>query len=147
MVPTLGRCRLECRTAPEMDLSKLSARELVQFCLESGDEAAWTEFVRRYQPIIAEVVTKSVFRRMNRISSLSDDLIQNTYVKLCVDNFKILRRFNFQHEDALLNFLKMLARKAVDDYFRFCCSNRGSSNEGMETVNATISVNTCFTDE
>ncbi len=46
-----------------MDPRKLSVKELVSYCLNSQDQAGWTEFVRRFQPLIAGVVTKCVFKR------------------------------------------------------------------------------------
>jgi len=45
-----------------MDPQKLSTQELLQLCLKSHDEAMWTEFVRRFQPLIARVVNKCVYR-------------------------------------------------------------------------------------
>ena len=52
-----------------MDPHKLSTQELVQLCLDSHDEASWTEFVRRFQLPITITVAKNVrhtafFRRL-----------------------------------------------------------------------------------
>src|SRR6266849_8996104 len=44
----------------QMDLRKLPAQELLQLCLQSGDQATWLEFVRRFQPLIAGVVIKTI---------------------------------------------------------------------------------------
>ena len=44
-----------------MDPRKLSPQELVQLCLDSKDEAIWTEFVRRFQPLIAGVMNQTHF--------------------------------------------------------------------------------------
>ena len=117
-----------------MDPRKLSAKELVQLCLDSQDkaeaEAAWTEFVRRFQPLIAGVVNKCVFRRFGPNPAPVDDLVQDTYLKLCANNFKALRDFKFHHEDALFGFLKTVASHIVEDYFRVLRSQkRGSVRE------------------
>ncbi len=101
-----------------MDPLKLSAQQLVQLCLDSQDEAVWTEFVRRFQPLIAGVVNKCVFRRGSPNPALVDDLVQDTYMKLCANNFKALRNFEFRHENALFGFLKVIATNVAEDYYR-----------------------------
>jgi RNA polymerase sigma-70 factor (ECF subfamily) len=127
-----------------MDPKKLTAQELVQLCLDSKDEASWTEFVRRFQPLIAGVVTKCVFRRVRPRPGLVDDLVQDTYLKLCANNFKALRDFDFQHENALFGFLKVVANNVVEDYFRGSHSQKrgsGREEEDLEKVRATMPSN------
>jgi len=101
-----------------MDPRKLSVKELVSYCLDSQDQAGWTEFVRRTQPLIAGVVNRCVLRRGSRKPAPIDDLVQDTYLKLCANNFKPLRNFDFQHANALFGFLKVVAANIVEDYFR-----------------------------
>jgi RNA polymerase sigma-70 factor, ECF subfamily len=103
-----------------MDHKKLTAAELIQLCLDANDEAAWIEFVRRFGRLIAGVITKRLRRYTGIIPnpSLIDDLTQDTYVKLCANNFRALREFDFQHENALCGFLKVVASNVVDDYIR-----------------------------
>ena len=101
-----------------MDPRKLSVQELVSYCLDSQDEAAWTEFVRRFQPLIAGVVYRCVSRRISPQPDLVDDLAQETFLKLCANNFKALRGFDFMHDNAFFGFLKVVAANVVEDYFR-----------------------------
>src|SRR5579862_8303241 len=101
-----------------MDPRKLSVKELVQLCLDSQDEAVWTEFVRRFQPLIAGVVNRCVLRKGRSNPTLVDDLVQDTYLKLCANNFKALRNFEFHHDNALFAFLKVIATNVVEDYYR-----------------------------
>lgn len=101
-----------------MDPRKLSLQELLSYCLEAQDPDAWTELVRRTQHLIAGVVTKCVMRRRSRNPAPIDDLVQDTFVKLCANNFKALREFNFQSEQAFYAFLKVVASHLVEDYFR-----------------------------
>jgi RNA polymerase sigma-70 factor (ECF subfamily) len=104
------------------DPKKLSTQALLQLCLDSQDKeiamALWAEFVRRFQPLIAGVVTKCVFRRGRANPALVDDLVQETYLKLCANNFKALRNFEFKHENGLFGFLKVIAGHVVEDHFR-----------------------------
>ncbi len=134
----------------KMDPCKLSAQELVQLCLESGDEAVWTEFVRRFQPLIAGVIIKRLRRRMKPLPNAVDDLVQDTYVKLCTNNFKALRSFNFQHENALFGFLKVIAVNVVEDYLRSRYNKKhwsGHEDEDLETAGLTIPASTGSSDE
>lgn len=118
-----------------MDPRKLSAQELVQLCLDSKDEASWTEFVRRFQPLIAGVVTKCVFNRTRRVSpALIDDLVQETYIKLITNDFKALRNFDFRHDHAFFGFLKVVASHVVEDYFRRASTPEPGQEEDIETL-------------
>lgn len=100
-----------------MDPRELSAQELLRLCLQ-GDQAAWLEFVRRFQPLIAGVVVKTIRHWTNPTPALVDDLIQDTYLKLCAKNSRALREFDFQHENSLFGFLKVVASNVVRDHFR-----------------------------
>lgn len=124
-----------------MDPRKLSAQELVSFCLDSQDEAGWTEFVRRFQPLIAGVIHRCVFRRVGPNQSLVDDLVQDTYLKLCANNFKPLRDFDFQDEHGFFGFLKVVASHVVEDHFRGSRSQKrgsGREEEDIEEVRTAV---------
>ncbi len=117
-----------------MDPRKLSVQELVSYCLDSQDEAGWTEFVRRFQPLIAGVVTKCVFKRTRPKPALIDDLVQETYLKLCANNFTALRDFKFYHDNAFFGFLKKVAANVVEDYFRGSHSKKRGSGREDENI-------------
>jgi RNA polymerase sigma-70 factor (ECF subfamily) len=113
-----------------MDPRKLSVKELVSYCLDSQDEAAWTEFVRWFQPLIAGVVTKCVFKRPRPKPDLIDDLVQDAFLKLCANNFRALRNFSFKDDHGFFGFLKVVASHVVEDYFRKI--NNQKNNCGLE---------------
>src|SRR5262249_37906954 len=94
-----------------------------------NEEAMWAEFVRRFQPLIAGVIAKRVRRRTGLLPSpnLTDDLTQETYVKICANNFRPLRTFDYRHENAMFGFLKVVASNVVEDYFR--SSRRDSEDD------------------
>jgi RNA polymerase sigma-70 factor, ECF subfamily len=122
-----------------MDPRKLQAQELLRLCLESEDQVVWLEFVRRFQPLIARIVVKSVRRWTNPSPSLIDDLVQDTYLKLCANNFRALRDFDCEHETALFGFLKVVASNVVQDHFRSSYSQkRGSGREEEELDQLTV---------
>src|SRR6185437_5436325 len=123
-----------------MDPRKLSVQELVSFCLDSQDEAAWTEFVRRFQPLIAGVINRCVCR-VGPNQALVDDLVQETYLKLCANDYKPLRDFNFRDEHGFFGFLKVVASRVVEDHFRGSRSQkRGSGREEEDIEEARMAV-------
>jgi len=120
-----------------MDPRKLSVQELVSYCLNSQDQAGWTEFVRRFQPLIAGVVTKCVRNRKRPTPDLVDELVQETYLKLCANNFKALRDFTFKEDLGFYGFLKVVASHVVEDYFRKISNqknNYGREEEDIDEV-------------
>jgi RNA polymerase sigma-70 factor (ECF subfamily) len=126
-----------------MDPRKLSLQELLSYCLETQDPDGWTELVRRTQPLIAGVATKCVFRRGSRKPAPIDDLVQETYKKLCANNFKALRDFDFQHDNAFFGFLKVVTANVVEDHFRKKMSQKeggGQEEEDIEEVRVPVFV-------
>lgn len=127
-----------CRTAGKAGWQELPSRKLLQLCLMKSEEGAWCEFVRRYQPLMASVIVKTLRRRIRPRPALVDDLVQETYLKLCADNSKALRAFDPRHDDALAGFLKVVASNVAQDYLRkSLCRKRGSGKgeDDLEQAN------------
>jgi RNA polymerase sigma factor (sigma-70 family) len=124
--------QVQRKTIPEPDAEQPSLEELLKECLQAQDNALWTEFVRRSQPVITAVVIKTVRRWLKPRPDLVDDLVQDTYLKLCGNDFKALRQFVPQHANALLGFLKVVASNTVQDYFRGTYAQK--RGDGMEEV-------------
>jgi RNA polymerase sigma-70 factor (ECF subfamily) len=97
----------------------LSGAEVLNACLESGSNAAWTEFVRRFQPLVASVILRTARRYREPRPELVDDLVQETFLRLCRDDCKVLRQFESRHEDAIFGFLKVVAASVAMDHFRY----------------------------
>jgi RNA polymerase sigma-70 factor (ECF subfamily) len=47
-----------------------------------------------------------------------DDLVQDTYLKLCENNYRLLAGFRPQHKDSIYGFLKVVATNVVHDHFK-----------------------------
>jgi RNA polymerase sigma-70 factor, ECF subfamily len=122
-----------------MHPQELSAQELVQLCHDYNQKAAWEEFVRRYQPTIARVVTRSIRHWTIPSPSLVDDLVHDTYMKLMANGLRALREFDFEHENAVFGFLKTVASNVVTDHFRNLYSKkRGSGLEDLSLEEASV---------
>jgi RNA polymerase sigma factor (sigma-70 family) len=100
-----------------MSHQDLSDRELVDLCLQ-GEQQAWTEFLRRFQPIIAGVIAATIRRRTLPDRALVDDLVQAVLLKLCDRDCRAMRTFHWLNENSFRAFLKVVSSNAVQDYFR-----------------------------
>jgi RNA polymerase sigma-70 factor (ECF subfamily) len=93
--------------------------DLIKECVGSNNEAAWAEFIRRFQPLIAKVVGRTARRYWPQTPShLLDDLVQETFLKLCADERRQLRQFQSRHQDSIYGFLKVVAASVVLDHFK-----------------------------
>jgi len=117
-----------------MDYASLSPEELVLACGQSDDAAAWREFVRRFHRLIATVALRIARRWGEPSPQLVDDLVQETYLKLCADNFHKLRDFKSQHPDAFYGYLKVVTANLVYDHFK--AANSSKRGSGMVKVAA-----------
>lgn len=125
---------------PEIDRQQFTALELLQQCVGAGKDAAWLEFLRLIRPFLAAIITSNIRHWKSPDSCLVDDLVQNTYLKLCANDFKALRELDCPQENALFGFLKVVASNVVQDHFRsWCCQKRGSgkAEDDLEKVRPT----------
>lgn len=110
-----------------MNYASLSPEELILACMQSDDIAAWEEFVRRFQRLIASVAVRIARRWGEPSPHVIDDLVQETYLKLCADNFRLLRRFKSHHQDAFYGYLKVVTANLVHDHFKAAHSSKRGS--------------------
>jgi RNA polymerase sigma-70 factor, ECF subfamily len=125
----------------QADFRRLELHLLLRACIQGPpDGPLWTEFIRRTQPVIAGVIVKSLRRWRNASPNLVDDLVQETYLKLCANDFRALREFECHHEQALYGFLKVVASRVVHDHFRGSYSQKrgcGREEGDLDKANAT----------
>ena len=109
--------------------ANFSSTELVQACAAcTNDELAWAEFIRRFQVVIAAAVLRTARRWCEPSHAQLDDLIQDTYLKLCEYDCRLLRSFKPRQEDSIYGFLKVVAANVVHDHFKAAlAAKRGAS--------------------
>ncbi len=91
---------------------------MLNLCLSSEDQELWQDLVRRTQPLIASVIINTIRRWQEPATSLVDDLIQNTYLKLFANDRKALRSLKNEYENTIFGYLKVVASNVVRDHFR-----------------------------
>ena len=101
-----------------MAQQEIPIRDLLHLCLSTDGQEHWREFVRRTQPLIASVIINTVRRWKKPAPTLVDDLIQETYVKLFMNDRKALRGIKNEYENAIFGYLKVVASNVVRDHFR-----------------------------
>ena len=99
-----------------MDMKNLPIRELLQVCLDSGGEDAWSEFLSKIQGPIAAVISRTLGKMSQR--STVDDLIQNTWVKLFDNDKAALRRIRNEHENSIYAYVRSAAFHMAHDHIR-----------------------------
>jgi len=105
----------------------LPTSELIRACAD-GEAAAWQEFIRRFNRIIAITAYRAARRWGGDALAVVDDLTQETYLKLCADDARVLREFDSLRQDAIYAFLKVVTSNVANDYFkRLRAGKRGGS--------------------
>ncbi len=115
-----------------MPVHEVPASELIKNCLNASSEEAWRQLVRHFQPLIASVVLRICWRHGGHHASLVDDLVQETFLRLCRDNNKALRQFEFRHEAAVFGFIKVVAGSVANDYFRSISTQKRAGEFSVE---------------
>jgi RNA polymerase sigma-70 factor (ECF subfamily) len=123
--------------------SSTPAEVLIRACTGIGEPEAWEEFIHRYNHVILAVVFRTACHWGEPSRSAMDDLVQETYLKLCANGGRLLREFEFRHSDSLFGFLKVVAASVVNDYFKSLNTvKRGAGmtsagREDLESIPAT----------
>jgi RNA polymerase sigma factor (sigma-70 family) len=115
-----------------MDYSSFSCDELVRACATSKDPEAWEQFVCRFEKTIRVAVWRVTKRYGQNDSALVQDLVQDTFAKICNDDNRFLRDFKPSHDDAVLGMLSITAANVARDYFR--AKNSGKRGAGKEDI-------------
>ncbi|HEV3039491.1 MAG TPA: sigma-70 family RNA polymerase sigma factor [Candidatus Angelobacter sp.] len=92
--------------------------DLLQQCAENTADFAWREFVQRFDSLITGTVRRTCREWPGTSPDIVEDLIQETYLKLCANNFSLLVNFQFRHPNSFLGCIKTVATNVVYDYFR-----------------------------
>ncbi len=117
-----------------MPYQNLAATELVRACVDSADPGAWEEFVRRFQPTIAGVALRTARRWGESSPLVLEDLVQETFVKICADRRRLLRDFEPRHPEAFFGYLKVVTARVVHDYFKRTHAAKRGSEEGIQSL-------------
>jgi len=126
-----------------MTWTQADARTLFGACAGSASAEAWSEFIRRYGDLIARTVWRVARRCDDATPEVIEDLVQETYLKLCQKNGQPLREWRGQHEKADYGFIKVFTANVVLDHYRATnAQSRGNAaTVSLSTVEDTVAGN------
>jgi len=96
----------------------MAVEELIRACAESSDSAAWEEFIARFHHDISLSIIRTTRRWGFSPQEVVDDLVQDTYLKLCADRCRLLYEFAITHREAINGYVKTVAINVAHDYFK-----------------------------
>ena len=110
--------------------SSMSVVELIRACAETNDDEAWEEFVTRFQrPITLSIKHTACQWGMDPLQFV-EDLLQETYLKLCADKCRRLLEFALQHlEEAVVGYIKKISINVAHDHFKSLHSQKRGAGE------------------
>ena len=108
-------------------LQSISDGELVRLCLADGSTEQWEEFVRRYERPVAWSVLRTL-QRWGASRDMLEDLVQEVFLKLCVDGGRLLRGIAEQGSESIQAFCRVIAANAVHDHLRAQHSEKRGGN-------------------
>ena len=114
--------------------SSMSVEELVRACSESNEGGAWEEFVVRFHRPISVSILRTTYQWGGIPQQAVDDLVQETYLKLCTDKCQLLRAFSTQHPEAVPGYIKTIAVNVAHDHFKSLRSRKRGSGETVQLL-------------
>jgi RNA polymerase sigma-70 factor, ECF subfamily len=114
--------------------SSVSAVELIGACAESGDETAWEEFVSRFHRSISLSVLRTAYQWGELPQQVVDDLVQETYLKLCANKCRHLLDFAARNPEALTGYIKTIAVNVAHDHFKSLHSQKRGPGETAHSL-------------
>ena len=124
---------MESEAQPPLSFAQLSPEALIRVCI-NGQAPAWEEFMRRYHRLIAGVVFRTTQKWGESSPATIDDLIQEIYLKLCADDYRLLRAFDPKHADAIYGYLKVIAANVVHDRLKALHSEKRGGERVVEDL-------------
>jgi RNA polymerase sigma factor (sigma-70 family) len=114
--------------------SSWSAQELIRACAESNDRASWEELVSRFHRPISLSVIRTAHQWTDIPQQVVDDLVQETYLKLCTDRCRLLHAFAQEHPEAIGGYIKMIASNVAHDHFKALYSHKRGAGRDQESL-------------
>lgn len=104
--------------------------QLLGDCLTASSDSPrrWESFVEQIHGLLAGMVVRTL-RQFSAVPTpeLIDDLVQDTYLKLCADDFAVLRRFRGGRPEALVAYLRAVAFSVTRDHLRITITKKRGS--------------------
>jgi RNA polymerase sigma-70 factor (ECF subfamily) len=111
----------------------MSGEELIRACADN-DGAAWDEFVSRFYRPISLSIIRTAYQWGEIPQQVVDDLVQDTYLKLCSNRCRQLLEFAAQNPEAIVGYVKTTAVNVAHDHFKAQHSQKRGLGEVGQTI-------------
>ena len=106
----------------------MSHEQLIRACAGRATASqAWSEFVFRFHRPISLSIIRTAYQWGEAPQPVVDDLVQETYLKLCADKCRLLLEFASRHPEAVAGYVKTMAVNVAHDYFKATHSQKRGS--------------------
>ena len=112
----------------------------MQTCLHGGTREHWEKFIAMAQPLLASAIWRSLSRSAPASRDLVDDLVQETFLRLCANDFHALRTFRGGDDTALQAYLRTIAASVAIDYVRSRASAKRGAGKDVASLDDMESV-------
>jgi RNA polymerase sigma-70 factor (ECF subfamily) len=120
--------------------SSMSELELIRACAESNDGDAWSEFVSRFQRPISLSIMRTADQWGHPPHNVVDDLVQETYLKLCADKCHLLLEFALRQPGAIGGYIKTIAVNVTHDHFKALHSQKRGSGDVAHSIDDHVEI-------
>lgn len=111
---------------------------LLQRCLDSGNEAAWESFIREAQPLLVSGVARALGGWNSSRRTDIDDLVQESFVRLCANDYRALRSFRSEDNNAFCAYLRTVAASVATDHLRSAAAQKHGAGEPAISLDSMI---------
>lgn len=100
------------------DDPSMTDQKLVELCCLSASAGEWSEFVRRFRPVLASAIRGKLQARGRATPEVIDEYVQQTFLRLCDRDFHALRLVSRVEPAAIRAYLRAMACNIVIDHAR-----------------------------
>ena len=102
-------------------------RGVLERCLNDGDATSWEAFTELAQPALASAVIRTLGGWNPARRDQVDDLVQESFLRLCAHNFRALRNFHSDDINSLYAYLRTVASSVTLDHLRSSAARKHGS--------------------
>jgi len=106
------------------------ATRLARICAYSAEPSAWEQFLALVSPVVFVAARRicAVWGEME--SGTVGEIVQETFLKLCEEDRRVLREFDDRGDDSFFKLLRVITASVGTDHFRRTRAiKRGGSNQ------------------
>ena len=110
--------------------------QLLRRSLDSGGERSWEAFIHAAQPLLVSGVVRALGGWSAARRDQIDDLVQESFLRLCANDFRALRSFRSEDGNAFCAYLRTVAASVATDHLRSASAQKHGAGERAVSLEA-----------